>query len=115
MDYGANIFYNKKSSRVLAHPAVIRRSAPLAVHHERARVGEDSLVLAFLHHAGPDRRARRLWFAHVSLRLYVTQTFSPLEMIAFLMAFFLTLTGSPAFCLLAAGPVVSRCLLACAA
>ena len=45
------------------YPAVIRRSASLAVRHERARVGEDFLLLTFLHNAGLYRCVRRLWLS----------------------------------------------------
>ena len=42
-------------------PAVIRRSAPFAVYHKRAHVGEDPFVLSLLHHARLHRCVRRLW------------------------------------------------------
>ena len=44
-------------------PAVIHRSAPFAVRHERARVGEDPFVLSLLHHARLYRCVLRLWLS----------------------------------------------------
>ena len=47
-------------SRMKREPAMIRRPTPFAVYHKRAGVGEDSLLLTFLHNAGFDRRVLRL-------------------------------------------------------
>ena len=48
---------------MFVHPIVIRHSAPFAVRHERARVGEDPLVLSLLHHARLYCCVLRLWLS----------------------------------------------------
>ena len=42
---------------------MIRRPTPFAVRHERACVGEDPLLLTFLHNAGLHCCVLRLWLA----------------------------------------------------
>ena len=60
-DYVADELCKKSSMK--CQPAVIRRSAPFAVRHERARVGEDSFMLTFLHYARLHRCVLRLWLS----------------------------------------------------